>query len=189
MTDLHELIQSWPRGRELTDMQLQAVYLLVQGRHDGEVAEALGISRVTVCRWRHGSPSFKATLNSLRRAIWDATRDGMRTLVSKAIAAAGDILDTPKHPDRGRIVLALLAQAPTEELGRIGPTDPGTFADELIEIWREMTKKNLLRPELTCPDPVTGQTIDDVLAELEIEAGADEIPVVQKKPAPARRRA
>ncbi len=65
--------------------QLNAIDLLVMGRTDREVAEAVGVSRQTVTSWRLYNPHFQAELNRRRKEIWGAAVDKFRSLLLDAL--------------------------------------------------------------------------------------------------------
>ena len=67
--------------------QLNAIDLLVTGKCDREVAEAVGVSRQTVTGWRLYNPYFQAELNRRRKEVWGAAVDRFRSLLLEAVAA------------------------------------------------------------------------------------------------------
>src|SRR5690349_18346081 len=69
-----------------TVQQEQAIDLLVLGKTHAEVAEALGVSRVTVTKWHRYDPYFQAGLNGRRRELWEASRERVQALIPKALA-------------------------------------------------------------------------------------------------------
>lgn len=69
--------------------QENAVDLLLQGLPDGEVAEAVNVTRQTVWTWRKEHPAFIAELNRRREAVWGSQTERLRGLVRKAV----DILE------------------------------------------------------------------------------------------------
>jgi len=71
----------------LTVTQLNAVDLIVTGRTDAEVGEAIGVTRQTVNGWRHHHPAFIAALNARRRELWGSASDRLRALLPKALDA------------------------------------------------------------------------------------------------------
>ena len=73
------------RTRQLTGEQESALDLLVTGRSDREVAEALGIPRQTVAEWRNRDALFAAELNARRNALWRGYLDRMRSMVGRAL--------------------------------------------------------------------------------------------------------
>jgi hypothetical protein len=71
----------------LTVEQLNAIELLVQGRTDQETADAVGVHRVTVTKWRNYDVHFEAELNRRRRQIWNSSTERLRALLPLAIEA------------------------------------------------------------------------------------------------------
>jgi len=97
---------------QLSNQQERAVDLLLRGQRDQEVADELGIHRITVSRWRLHHPLFRATLNQRRRLLRENTEDELRELEHAALGALrGDLL-TP-GPTRTRVALELF------RLGRV----------------------------------------------------------------------
>lgn len=86
---------------QLSVAQLNAIDLLVTGKTDGEVAEAVGVSRQTVNTWRNHDAVFLAALNRERAVIWQAGRDGMASLVGRAV----DVLRTGLDSDDDRVAV------------------------------------------------------------------------------------
>jgi FixJ family two-component response regulator len=84
---------------QLTLSQEHAIDLLICGKTDREVAEALGIHRVTVTRWRLYHPGFQAALNARRAAVWDTIKDRVRALLLDATDAisADSSLPAPRR--------------------------------------------------------------------------------------------
>src|SRR5215510_11125116 len=60
-----------PLGIEM----LNAIDLLVLGYSDAQVAEQVGVTRQTICQWRHDSPQFLSELNRRRQGVWQAAHD------------------------------------------------------------------------------------------------------------------
>ena len=61
--------------------QLNAIDHLVHGATDQETAEAVGVHRVTVTRWRNYDVVFQAELNRRRREVWQVSTDRLRALL------------------------------------------------------------------------------------------------------------
>ena len=74
-------------GHTLSVAQLNAVDLLVAGRTDAEAAEAVGVTRQTVCGWRNHHPAFQAELNARRIDVWGGACDRLRALLPRALDA------------------------------------------------------------------------------------------------------
>ena len=69
----------------LSDVQRQAIALLLEGKRDAEVGEALGVTRETVNRWRNGDDAFTVELNKARRELWGGHMERLRSLVGRAL--------------------------------------------------------------------------------------------------------
>lgn len=126
-----------PHG--LTLAQLNAVDLLAAGKNDTETADAIGLNRVTVTRWRLYSPEFRAALADRRAAVWGSAADRLRALLPQAIDALADALQDADTPDRVNVALAVLKLAGPIPLAPAGPTDP----DEVIRAVVEAERKRL----------------------------------------------
>lgn len=83
--------------RQLSVEQENAVDLLLQGKSDREVAEAVGVSRQTVWEWRNRNAVFVAELNKRRQEIWGSQTERLRQLVAKAIDVLEDDLETTEE--------------------------------------------------------------------------------------------
>ena len=73
------------KTRQLSIEQENAVDLLIQGRSDRETAEAIGVTRQTVCAWRNQDSLFAAELNARRNALWRGHADRLRSMVARAL--------------------------------------------------------------------------------------------------------
>lgn len=72
---------------ELNIEQDNAIDLLVLGQTDQVVAEAVGVTRQTVCTWRNRHPAFQAELNARRLDVWGGACDRLRALLPRALDA------------------------------------------------------------------------------------------------------
>ena len=80
-------------SRQLNPRQLNAIELIVQGKNDREVAEAVGVTRQTTWEWRQRNPDFIAALNDRRQQIWGGQTDRLRGLVARAVDVLEGELD------------------------------------------------------------------------------------------------
>ena len=125
--------------RTLGDKQLAALDLVVGGKPDREVAEAVGVTRQTVCEWRNHDPVFQAELNGRRRDLWAESSDRLRALVPKAVQTVEQALDSGDVRTALRIIelAGLHKQGPLGEptLGpeSFGSTDPDEVEHEAEE--------------------------------------------------------
>jgi hypothetical protein len=92
--------------RELSIEQLNAIDLLLTGTTDQAVADAVGVHRVTVTRWRLYHPHFRAALYQRRREAWAGAEDAFRTVIPMALDTLRDQLQV--GTGRGRIALDVL---------------------------------------------------------------------------------
>lgn len=74
------------KSRQLSIEQENAIDLLLQGKSDREVAEAVGVSRQTVTEWRNRNALFVAELNRRRREVWGRQTERLRQLVAQAVS-------------------------------------------------------------------------------------------------------
>jgi len=116
--------------------QENAIDLLVAGTSDRETAEAVGVSRQTVCGWRNHHPAFIAALNASRLETWGASGDRLRALLPKALDCLEGAItgEAPDWKAAAKIVeLAGLdrqgAGVPNLGPSSIGPTDPEAVVD------------------------------------------------------------
>ncbi|MEH7610770.1 hypothetical protein [Gottfriedia acidiceleris] len=77
--------KGYKREQGLTIEQLNAVDLLITGKTDQEVADEVGVNRVTITKWRNYDIYFQAELNKRRKEIWSVSIDKIRALLPKAI--------------------------------------------------------------------------------------------------------
>ena len=117
--------------RPLTVAQLNAIDLLAQGKTDTDTAEALGVHRVTVTRWRLYSPEFQAQLNRRRRELWDGAADKLRALVPRALDRLAEELEY-KDSDALKAAVAILKLAGLDKLeAPSGQTNPALVLDDI----------------------------------------------------------
>ena len=91
---------------QLTLKQQNAVDLLIQGHSDRAVAEAVGVTRQTVCDWRNHNPAFIAELNRRRQDLWSSHADRLRRLADKAIKVLElDLMEAHPHPSESQLKL------------------------------------------------------------------------------------
>ena len=70
-----------PLSNRLTPQQETAIDLIVAGKNDREVAQAVGKSRSTINIWRNHDPLFMATLNNHRQQVQGTQLTRLNTLV------------------------------------------------------------------------------------------------------------
>jgi len=95
---------------ELQPEQWLCIARLLEGATDEAAAEAAGVSRATVQRWKL-EDDFRAALNGERRALWAAHTDKLRGLLGKSLDVLGKALDSDDERLRVQAALKVLASA------------------------------------------------------------------------------
>ena len=131
--------KEYKREQGLTIQQQNAIDLLVTGKTDQAVADAVGVARPTVTSWRLYDPYFEAALNQRRKEVWGASADRIRALLPKAFDTLEKAIDEGSY----QAALALIKMAGLDGVAnKIGPDD----AEEIIkekkkaQEWAEMFK-------------------------------------------------
>ena len=97
------------RKYALTAKQRHAMDLILGGLNDRQVAEQVGVHRVTVTNWRLYDPQFQLALNNRRTQLWAGGTDVIRTVLPEALDSLREQLRS--HPNRGRLALDLVFRA------------------------------------------------------------------------------
>jgi transcriptional regulator with XRE-family HTH domain len=87
---------------DLSPSQLKAIDLILQGKNDSEVAEALKVNRSTVNLWRNKNASFKALLNNRKNTEFEKLEQSRLNVKAKAYKVLDAYLDkqlTEENPD------------------------------------------------------------------------------------------
>ena len=87
------------KTRQLSIEQANAIEYLLQGQSDRAVAEAVGVSRQTVCDWRNNDPFFIAELNWQRVVLWREARERLKSLANRALDVVELQLDSDDPKD------------------------------------------------------------------------------------------
>ena len=160
---------------ELSVEQLNAVDLLVTGQSDREVANAVGVTRQTVCGWRLHHPYFQAALNARRKEVWGRAVDRLRFMILSALDVVERSLDDERHGLRASLGVLKLAglDASNRQVGPVGvylvgPDEANTIMDDLVRAQRPD-----LVADLTDPAP-TDRERHQALQEAISRSGASE---------------
>lgn len=135
--------------QELSIEQLNAIDLLVLGKTDREVAEAVGVHRCTVTGWRLYNPYFQAELNRRRKEIWGAAVDRFRSLLLKALAAVEKSLEEGDAKTAIEVLrMAGLDMGKEGSLGTylVGEDDPDRIVEELAEAKKREERLRVFPP-------------------------------------------
>ena len=79
-----ELMQDRSDAPKLTPEQLNAIDLLILGKTDREVSEAVGVRREMVTKW-HKNPFFSAELSVRREELWLDAKLRLKSLAHEAV--------------------------------------------------------------------------------------------------------
>ena len=127
----------------LSERQEQAINLILLGQSDQAVAEAIGVARQTVNKWKHQNHLFKAILNSQRHELWSSHYEELRSLIKLAITVfREDLADGGNKKLRQEAAMHILKGTGllyAESFKPTGPTSVNEIEDE------EMERENILR--------------------------------------------
>ena len=104
---------SEPEPEGLSEDQMRAIPLIMEGKTDAEVGEAIGKARETVNRWRNQDPEFQRQLNAARNTYLDSQRAALTARAQKAIAVLDRLLDSEDEKIRLQAVSLLLKLTPS----------------------------------------------------------------------------
>ena len=115
----------------LSEVQLRAIELTVQGFNDTNIADQLSLNRKTLWRWKTFNEDYRQALTSARTQLNGSAADRCQNLLFRATAVLAKFLDDSSDKNRLRAAQILLQTAgrfrPTPE--RQPATKPGTDFD------------------------------------------------------------
>jgi hypothetical protein len=135
--------KTFHRYKPLTPEMENAIDLLVTGKPDREVAEAVGVSRQTIAQWRQ-HPMFMAELNQRRQTLWADAHARLRALIGGAVDVIEDAL---RNGDLKAAIEVLKAVKLYGEVGApTGATEPDIIVRQqaVAQLEREGTPRNAL---------------------------------------------
>ena len=107
---------------ELTELQLRAIELTLQGHNDVQIAQRLSIDRKTLWRWKTLDDDYRRVLANARAQVYGAATDRYQVLLGRATAILAKSLDDPADEHCFRVALAVLNMA-----GAFKPLHPKYF--------------------------------------------------------------
>lgn len=158
--------KTYKREHGLTIEQLNAVELLVMGKTDKEVAEAVGVNRVTVTKWRLYDPYFQAELNRRRKEIWGVAVDRFRSLLLKAL----NTVEKAIEEGDARTAIEILRMAGLDMTK--GGSSLGTYlvgeteAEKILEELAEAKRREAMFNAFPAPTDWEKKSVLDELEEL-----------------------
>lgn len=105
--------------------QMNAIELLALGKTDQETADAVGVTRQTVNKWRNHDSDFEVALNLKRQELWAGHADELRSHVSRALEVLAEDMEANDLRLRQAAAVQILRAAGMYGLGAPqGHTDP-----------------------------------------------------------------
>ena len=92
---------------QLSLTQLRVIADLISGASMVDAAEAAGVDRSTIYRWKQDVPAFAEELCRARNEIRDRLQDGYRTLGPQAIEIVAELLRAAGTPPSVRLKAAM----------------------------------------------------------------------------------
>ena len=131
------------KTQQLSIEQENAIDLLIQGKSEKEVAEAVNVNRETLNQWRNHDAVFVAALNARRQEIWGSQSERLRALVKKAVDVLEGDLDSDERKLRQSAAIHLLKAVKVygTPLYPHGLTDP----EEIESEWKRSLDLKSLR--------------------------------------------
>ena len=120
---------------KLSVKQLNAIDLIMQGKTDGEVAKAVGVSRQTVNEWRNHQAVFVAELNGRRWELWRLQRERLCNLVKRAIDVMEQDLQGDDRKLRQGAAIHLLKAVGLYGQELFGPPGGATTPEAVEKDW------------------------------------------------------
>ena len=93
--------------KELSEKQVLAIPHLVSAKSFGETADLIGVNRSTIYRWMD-NPTFREEYDRQRDAIAEFARDGMRSLMLKALSVQAERFDSDDPKERARVAKEII---------------------------------------------------------------------------------
>jgi hypothetical protein len=95
----------------LSELQLQAIELTMQGHSDVHIAETLRINRRTLWRWKNLDDDYRRVLNNARIQMYSSAADRYQTLLSRATGILSQCLQDSANENRFRAATLVLSMA------------------------------------------------------------------------------
>ena len=106
----------------LSEIQLQAIELTMQGHTDVSIAQTLGINRRTLWRWKNLDDDYRRVLNNARIQLYATAADRYQMLLTRATGVMSQTLQDSAEEIRFRAAVAILNMA-----GSFRPLPPKYF--------------------------------------------------------------
>ncbi len=100
------------RADGLSEEQLQAIPLIVEGKTDADVAESIGKARETVNRWRNRDNAFKTALDDASKSHYDSQIAALTARTQKALSVLDGLLESDDEKIRLQAASLLIKSTP-----------------------------------------------------------------------------
>lgn len=163
------------RFRQLTQQQMNAIGLIMEGKSDRAVAEAVGVTRQTVNEWRNRDIIFIAALNKERIELWREARERLKSLTAQAVDVLGRQLESsdPKIAlAAARHILQVNNLLGGMDAPKVGLTDPEAIimerlrSEARVEVGEEYRKKH---PYSSLNLDPLSREIDEIALDRQVE--------------------
>ncbi len=94
----HSKKVSTDHDRSLSQKQLRGLEVLLVGGSDQQAAEAAGVSRSTMHRWRHDDPGFALALAAARNELLGRTTARLHAATAVAVRALEEVAKDSRFP-------------------------------------------------------------------------------------------
>jgi hypothetical protein len=128
-------VTRYPSLSTLTTLQLQAIDLLLRGHSVNHVAGTIGITRVTISRWKNHHPAFIAELNRRQQELLSHSALLYQRLLERSLRTLHDVL-SGKSADKAALRIAVaIVNGVTSRRSldcKLGPTDPIAVVNQMV---------------------------------------------------------
>ena len=114
-----------PHKKSLSGTQQLVINALLSGKTDQEAANAAGVSRETVNRWRNQNPFFQSEMNRRQQEVWESYKIVLQALI-------GDALRTISRAVKDNPTIAMKLLQKCESLNEIEPPVGPTDVDDIL---------------------------------------------------------
>ncbi len=161
-------IRTYRRHAGLTNQQEAAILELLRGQHtDREIADLVGVDRITLYKWKTRDPWFITELNRRRDQLWQYELDRLRSLGRAALDFLAQ--EFVEHPSTST-ALAILRHVSIPTSSPSGPTDVEAIINERAIGNRKLGEgRRRLLEKRGVLEPVTPEERYRAIREIETE--------------------
>ncbi|HEV8291672.1 MAG TPA: hypothetical protein VGP94_07095 [Tepidisphaeraceae bacterium] len=165
---------------DLSDQQIHAIQLTLDGYTDGSIARIVKINRSTLWRWKNFHPLFKAELSRRRHEAWSAAGDRFRRILFSALKHIRRQLEDTNAATSFRAARLLLNLAGAN---RFAPPDEPTDPQSYLDTFAIARRKEIHSPNLES-DPAHDSERESALATLLAKCEDPNLPPPGMQPDP-----